>query len=286
MTNCTIIQVMDVTSIIEGVVGELKKVSGIEAVVLGGSRARGTHTDSSDVDLGIYYHPTASLDLKKLGQVTTELDDEHRPDLLTGIDGWGPWINGGGWLTIKGQAVDLIYRDLYKVTRVILEAIDGRVEIIYQPGHPQGFASFIYLSEVALCQPLWDPHGTIRHLKGRTEAYPPLLKKAIINTFWWETDFSLKAAEKSIKTGDVAYAAGCCFRCVACLAQTLFAVNEQHWMNEKGAIALAAGFKISPPHLKERIELAFEQLNHSPEAISTGINTLYKVLEDCKSFVP
>jgi predicted nucleotidyltransferase len=286
MTNSNIIRVMDVTSIIEGVVDELKIVPGIEAVVLGGSRAREIHTDSSDVDLGIYYHPSTPLDLKKLGQVTSALDDGHRQDLLTGIGGWGPWINGGGWLTIKGQAVDLLYRDLYKVTRIILDAMDGQVEMAYQPGHPQGFPSYIYLSEVALCQPLWDPHGTIRHLKGRTESYPPILKRAIINTFWWETDFSLKNAEKSIKSGDIVYAAGCCFRCVACLAQTLFAVNEQYWMNEKGAIALADGFKISPPHLKERVELVFEQLNHSPEAISTAINTLYGVLEDCKSIVP
>jgi predicted nucleotidyltransferase len=277
---------MDVISIIDGVVGELKKISGIEAVVLGGSRARGTHTDSSDVDLGIYYHPSAPLDLKRLGQLTVELDDEHRPDLLTGIGGWGSWINGGGWLTIKGQPVDLLYRDLYKVTRVILDAMDGRFEIVYQPGHPQGFPSYIYLSEVALCQLLWDPHGTIRHLKGRTESYPPLLKKAIINSFWWEADFSLKNAEKSINTGDVAYAAGCCFRCVACLAQTLFALNGQHWMNEKGAVTLADGFSISPPHLKDRVELAFEQLNHSPDAISSAIHTLYGVLEDCKQFIP
>ena len=286
MTNSNIIQVMDVTSIIEGVVGELKKISGIEAVVLGGSRARGTHSDSSDVDLGIYYHPATPIDLKQLGKVATALDDEHRPDLLTGIGGWGPWINGGGWLTIKGQAVDLLYRDLYKVTRIILDAIDGRVEIAYQPGHPQGFSSYIYLSEVAICQSHWDPHGTIRHLKGRIESYPPHLKQAIIDTFWWEADFSLKNAEKSIKTGDVAYAAGCCFRCVACLAQTLFAVNGQYWMNEKGAIALADGFKISPPHLKDRVELAFEQLNHSPDAISDALHTLYGVLEDCKQFIP
>ena len=277
---------MDVTNIIDGVVGELKKVSGIEAIVLGGSRARGTHTDSSDVDLGIYYHPTAPLDLKKLGQIATSLDDEHRPDLMTSIGGWGPWINGGGWLTIQGQAVDLLYRDLYKVTRVILDAIDGRVEIAYQPGHPQGFSSYIYLSEVALCQSLWDPHGTIRHLKGRIESYPPHLKQAIIDAFWWEADFSLKNAEKSVGTGDVAYAAGCCFRCVACLTQTLFAINGQYWMNEKGAIALADGFKISPPRLRERVELAFEQLNHSPDAITAAIQTLSGVLKDCKPLIP
>lgn len=276
---------MDVTSIIETTVKELSKIDGIEAIVLGGSRARGTHTPDSDVDLGLYYQPSTPINIKQLNQIATELDDSHRKDLVTEPGGWGPWINGGGWLTIQGQAVDLLYRDLYKVTRVILDALDGRFEMVYQPGHPLGFPSYIYLSEVALCKPLWDPHGTVTGPRYKAMKYPPPLKKAIIDKFWWETDFSLKNAEKSVKTGDVAYAAGCCFRCVACLAQTLFAINEQYWMNEKGAIALAAGFKVSPPRLKERVELAFEQLNHSTDAISTAINTLYAVLEDCKPLI-
>jgi hypothetical protein len=33
---------------------ELSRVDGVEAVLLGGSRARGTHGPSSDVDLGLY----------------------------------------------------------------------------------------------------------------------------------------------------------------------------------------------------------------------------------------
>jgi|WetSurSiteA1Bulk_404760.scaffolds.fasta_scaffold25111_2 predicted nucleotidyltransferase len=263
----------------------LNQVSGIEAIVLGGSRARGTYTLESDVDLGLYYHPTAPIDTKQLNQIATEMDDDHRKDLVTEPGGWGPWINGGGWLTIQGQAVDLIYRDLYKVTRVILEALDGRFEMAYQPGHPQGFPSYIYLSEVALCIPLWEPHNTIRGLKLKTSPYPPRLKHAIIDRFWWEAGFSLKNAQKSIKTGDVAYAAGCCFRCVACLAQTLFAVNEQYWMNEKGALSIAAGFKSVPDGLDERVATAFELLNRTPEGIAVAIETLQKLLEECNTFL-
>nr|WP_269779095.1 nucleotidyltransferase domain-containing protein [Propioniciclava soli] len=36
-------------------VDALVGVPGFEAVVLGGSRARGTHHGGSDVDLGLYY---------------------------------------------------------------------------------------------------------------------------------------------------------------------------------------------------------------------------------------
>jgi len=57
-------------------------------------------------------------------------------------------------------------------------------------------------------------------------------------------------------------------------------------MNEKGSIALADGFKAAPACLKERVEIAFKQMSHSRDAISTTINTLYSVLEDCKLLVP
>jgi len=30
---------------------------------------------------------------------------------------WGPWVDGGGWLTVDGAAVDWIYRDLDRVHR-------------------------------------------------------------------------------------------------------------------------------------------------------------------------
>jgi hypothetical protein len=38
---------------------------------------------------------------------------------LTAIGDWGPWINGGAWLTVEGKRVDLLYRELDKVRSVI-----------------------------------------------------------------------------------------------------------------------------------------------------------------------
>jgi predicted nucleotidyltransferase len=94
---------MQVDMLLQKIVDEVKHVTGVKAVVLGGSRSRGTGTLTSDIDLGIYYHPDAPLDLEELSKVATNLDDEHRPDVVTGIGGWGPWINGGGWLRIQSR---------------------------------------------------------------------------------------------------------------------------------------------------------------------------------------
>lgn len=267
------------TKIVDRVAG----VAGVEAVVLGGSRARGTHTATSDVDLGIYYSGT--LDVAHLARVAAEIDDSHRENLVTAIGGWGPWINGGGWLTVQQVPVDFLYRDLNKLTQIISDCRAGRIEVAYQPGHPHAFTSAIYFSELALCQSLWDPHSTLAGLKTATQPYPAGLKRAILNTFWWEVDFSLKNAHKSISRGDVAYAAGCCFRGVACLAQTLFALNEQYYMNEKGAVALAAGFPMAPARFAERVALAFTQLEGSAPALSAGIETLELLAAECAPWV-
>lgn len=276
---------MSTSDVIQDIAERLKNIAGIDALVLGGSRARGTHTESSDIDLGIYYDPSKPIDLEALTRLAQDIDDEHRENLVTGIGGWGPWINGGGWLKVSGVPVDFVYRDLDKVRRIINDCREGQIEKVYQPGHPFGFVSSIYLAEVALCRPLWDPNGTVENLKAQVMPYPSELKKAIIHWFWWEVDFSFMIAQKSVVRGDVTYAAGSCFRGVMCMLQVLFALNEQYWMNEKGAVALADQFEKSPARLRERVESAFSQLSSSGESITAAIQSLRDVAAECEKWV-
>jgi hypothetical protein len=81
---------------------------------------------------------------------------------VTAIGEWGPWINGGAWLTVEGKRVGLLYRDLGKVRDVIEACLDGRIERVYQPGHPDAFISAIYIGEVAHCRVLRDPENVLR----------------------------------------------------------------------------------------------------------------------------
>jgi Nucleotidyltransferase domain len=132
---------VNTATLVKAVVDRIKRIEGVSAVVLGGSRARGTHTPTSDLDLSIYYHPDSPLDVNALDQVAAEFDDSHRAGLVTPLGDWGPWINGGGWLTIQSQPVDFLYRDLKKVGFIIDACLGGQVEVAYQPGHPHGFVS-------------------------------------------------------------------------------------------------------------------------------------------------
>ena len=271
---------MQVDLLIQKIVDEIRQVDGVKAVVLGGSRARGTHTTSSDIDLGIYYQPEAPLDLKKFGAVATGLDDEHRAEVITPVGGWGPWINGGGWLKIQSQPVDFLYRDLEKVRKVIDDCLQGNIEIFYQPGHPFGFVSSMYLAELAVCQPLWDPAGSISELKRKIDPYPEALQNALVQKFAWEIQFSLAIARKGAERSDVTYVAGCCFRSVMCMLQGLFALNKTHWLNEKGAVAAGNNFPRKPEGLQSRINEIFQLLEANPLSMQSALLKLEELSQD------
>src|SRR3954467_6594448 len=95
--------------------GRLVEIPGVVGVVLGGSRALGTHRPDSDVDLGVFYR--GALDVAALRALAAETADQVLG--ISEIGGWGPWVNGGAWLVIErsetqggdpaGTRVDWIY---------------------------------------------------------------------------------------------------------------------------------------------------------------------------------
>lgn len=247
-------------SFLTAVVDRLRAVPGLQAIVLGGSRGRGAARPDSDFDLGLYFVSPEAFDIAALNRVARELDEDHRDGLCTPVGGWGPWVVGGGWLRIGGQPVDLIYRELARVTRVIEDCLAGRVTIGYQAGHPYGFPSSIYAGEVATCRALWDPSGALAQLKAKLNPYPPALARATIDMLAWEAGFCAAIAEKPAMRGDLYYVSGAIFRAVSCMTQALFALNGEWWLNEKGAVDLAATFPRCPPRYAERVNAIFAQV--------------------------
>jgi hypothetical protein len=230
----------------------LAAVPGIVAVVLGGSRASGASHSASDTDIGLFFRERAGLDVGALLKAVKGLVDEPEAATVTEVGGWGPWIVGGGWLTIAGKKVDLLYRPIERVEKVIEDCRDGRITIDYQPGHPHGFSSAIWMGEVALCRPLRDPQGLIAGLKALALPYPEKLGVTLIRRFQWEALFSIENAETAMPRGDETYIAGCAFRSLSCVAQVLFALNRRYLINEKCALETAARLTLTIPDLNER----------------------------------
>jgi predicted nucleotidyltransferase len=258
----------------------LSAVPGVVAIALGGSRARGTATAASDYDIGLYYRANQPIDVAALGKVAAVLDDRGAEASVTPIGGWGPWIDGGGWLVVGGVHVDLLYRDIDRVAAAIDDAHAGKVERFYQPGHPHAFLPTIYMGEVACARLLHDPVGTLANLQRRTTPYPAALARALRERFEWEAEFALANARKSLDRGDVSYLAGCAFRAIACLCQTLFAMNGVYLLNEKGAVAAVDGFALSPPGFAKRVASLFADLGSGNHA--AGLDRLGEIIAETR----
>jgi predicted nucleotidyltransferase len=229
----------------------LGNVTGVVAVALGGSWARGEAHPDSDVDLGVYYRPDRPLVIGELRRLAQELDDRHLPDLVTKTGEWGPWINGGGWLRVAGRAMDWLYRDAVKVAATIERSVSGQTACHYQPGHPHGFHEHVYLGEVNRCRALHDPEGLLRELRSAVSTYPPKLKRVLVEKHLWEAGFSLEIARKPAARGEASYVSGCLFRGVSCMVQALFAANERWFLNEKGSVAAVDSMAAKPEGFSE-----------------------------------
>jgi hypothetical protein len=141
----------------------------------------------------------------------------------------------------------------------------------YQPGHPHGFCSAIWMEEVALCRPLYDPKGMITEMKAATSPYPDELRAALVRTFLWEVSLSTENAQLAIPRSDKTHIAGCVYRALGYVGQVLFATNRRYLINEKGALIEAAGFPDTVDGLADRTDAVWEALGMSEFTVALEI---------------
>jgi predicted nucleotidyltransferase len=243
----------EIDEIISQVVARVAKIEGIAAIVLGGSRARGTADERSDIDLGIYYDAERPFSTEALGAGAQELDDRHAEGLVTPFGAWGPAVNGGGWLEIRGHHVDFLYREIGAVREAIEDFVAGRPRSVYQLGHPLGFHMQIYAGEVHVCRPLFTSSGTIAGLKSMVREYPEKFRTAAVTKHLFDAEFEISICAKPVERVDVMYVAGCLFRAAGFMTFVLYALNRRFFLNEKGASAESRQFAIKPARFHDTV---------------------------------
>ncbi len=269
-----------VDNIIQDIKEELDGLPGVVGIVLGGSRARGTHSPDSDIDIGIYYDESKGFNINDIEKSALNLNDEKKEQLITSLGEWGEWINGGGWLVIQGYHVDFIFRDIKRVSKVIDDCLSGLVSIHYQTGHPHGYLNAMYMGELAICNVLSDPEGTLGELKKKTEPYPEKFKEAMILYFSFEASFSLMFMEDNANKDDISYVMGHCFRSIACLNQVIFSKNEEYCINEKKAVAMIQDFSIKPINYKKRIDEIVSLLSTDRDKTNQAVENLKELISE------
>lgn len=258
---------------------QFKSVAGIDAIVLGGSRSTNTATEHSDIDIGIYYND--DFDIETFKTIGTSLDDTHRLHCITDIGAWGPWINGGGWLTINNVAVDILFRETKKVKRCMDDCNSGDITIDYQCGHPFGFINSIYVGELYYCKILSAPSNTIIQMKETLSSFSPVFKKAMIDRFLWEAEFSQNCGRKGLEKGDITYVSGSIYRTIQSLVQVLYSENELYCLNEKGSIhRLTKSGKRIPADFIETIETSTSLTKDNMFEIMTALDNLLDTVKN------
>ncbi|MCQ2911575.1 MAG: hypothetical protein MJ244_05220 [Clostridia bacterium] len=250
-----------VERVVYKVADELKGVTGVDAIVFGGSRVLGMQAPDSNVDIGIYYIGDGVLDIEGLNNALTNLDDLHRQGLLAYPGAWGPWLNGGSCIKVDDLIVDISLRNITRVNEVIDACNQGNISLVNQFGHPFGFVSSMYLAEVDMCRPLVDKTKNVAAMKKKVRPFNAVYKNASINHFLWEADYSSKTGRKSIERKDIIYAAGALYKSANALIQVVYSLNDEYVMNEKASLQRAAKFKKLPKEFVSNLETIFVALD-------------------------
>jgi predicted nucleotidyltransferase len=207
---------------INTLVAQVARVPGVRAVTLGGSRARGVARPDSDWDIGLYYRGGIDTDaIRELGYAG------H----VTAPGEWGRIVNGGAWLEVERERVDLLYRDLDVVEHWIAEADAGRFEIDRVGGHVAGLPTYVLAGELAL--------GTVLRGSLPRPSFSSALRRAAPPRWEGDAAFSLLVAEQQGLRGDVAGCAGLLARALMAAAHARLAGHGTWALNEKGIVSRA-----------------------------------------------
>ena len=193
------------------------------AVTLGGSQARGTAAADSDWDFGLYYRgQVRAEDVRALGFEGTVVEPGE----------WGRLMNGGAWLRVEGERVDLLYRELAFVQHWIGEAEAGRYEVDQLGGSLAGMATYVLVGELALAEVL---AGELPR-----PGFPQALRDSAPGRWRARAAFSLAIAEMAAERHDVVSCAGLLAKAAIEAAQAALAERGEWALTEKGIVRQAA----------------------------------------------
>lgn len=215
-------------------IDELYASRGVQAVVIGGSRAVGRERPDSDWDIGVYYRDKVDVSaLANRGEVFPP-------------GAWGRIMNGGSWLTVGDVRVDVLLRDLDALDHWTAEAAQGRFDIDGLPGYVAGIPTYTLTAEASVR----------RSIRGSIEVdsdFPDALREAGPQKWRFNRDFSLYHAEMHAHRENAAGVIGHVARAIfeeahaRCCAASTWVLNEKHVVSAAGLDDIHAQLVVRSP---------------------------------------
>jgi hypothetical protein len=217
----------DDSAFADRVADHLARLPGVVAVSLGGSRATDSAAPDSDWDFAIYYRRGFSPDdVRAIGW----------PGEVSEIGGWGGGVfNGGAWLTVDDQRVDVHYRDLGDVEHRIAEAEAGRFDVERLQFHLAGMPTYVVVAELAL-------NRVLRGALPRPD-YPSALQESAPRRWWTDSQLTLAYALTAYaRRGQVTETAGA-IAVAACQAAHAVLASRGEWITNEKTLLGRAGLR-------------------------------------------
>jgi hypothetical protein len=226
--------------------------TGEYGIALGGSHAKGTGDERSDVDIYLFAECVLSADRRRA-----------LAEQVCGADGgvvcWGmdePFVEGGTDFRYGGQTVEVWIREARSVAETIERCLRGEVEREYRAWTVMGFFNYAVLSDVRSMRIVDDPSGMLEEWKRRVAEYPPALRRAIVARFlaeakFWPGNVHYRSA---VERGDAIYAAGIAHQVACALVQVVFALNEVYFPGEKRLARALGRLPAAPRAFAARVE--------------------------------
>ncbi|HUC06198.1 MAG TPA: nucleotidyltransferase domain-containing protein [Acidimicrobiales bacterium] len=213
---------MDDDRFLQTVVDVCRRVTGVSAVALGGSRARGDHRPDSDWDFAVYYR--GDIDLAVFDAVPWE-GQVYRPFE------WGQVMYGGAVFDLEGRHFDIHFRNLDVVEHWWSEAERGRFEVHILGFHLAGIPTYMLVGELATNQVLWGdlPRPT----------YPDALRRQAPSVWLGRAGRELDYAAHWARTENAVACAGALAKVTLQAAHARLAQRGVWALNEKRMIQWA-----------------------------------------------
>lgn len=229
-------------------------IIGEYAIAIAGAHAKGKADKYSDLDIFIYAKDVCSFDKRTI--VFEQIADSKNEFFISNeIDSF-PWGGNIDFL-YHGNKIETVVKKIDKVEKEINECINGKIKIYPEAWTSNGYFNYICLSEVNFIKSIDDPFDIISKFKDNIRNYSPLLKKAIINEFWWKSSFWVDNYHyiSAINRTDIVYTSRIISNTIQNIVQVLFALNEKYFDGDKKVELQLHELKFCPKSLIVNMEL-------------------------------